>query len=667
MSDDIDDLVKRAGASNATGTPDATFIAAASASREKADAYLDKQASLADLQMQQVRLQNENLRQQDEYELSHLRWRRFNDQMSGAVQIMLVAVGLVIVVGIAATIWNASHADGLVVDSFSVPPSFAAAGVGGEVVADDITQKLAAIRDIANANFLATSKDVRQERDRDIKVEIPQTGISLAEAWRYLKLWLGNERHLSGNLRSLANGQVALAVSLDGADSYSFVGKPADLDKLEDQAAERVFASVDPVTVALYLLAKGRTTEAIEAARQRIVLGGEKKELADGYSLYSGMIRDIDGDGEQAAVEAELAISLDPKQAPPHMELLRTSHFLGHDEVVLEQARLMPSLRQEDNIGSFRTGIGVPYIWQLGAFYRATETGDFADLLVQPCKFACSLSTADFRHAVAAARLHDPELAKALISHALTAGGVSKDDVAHARTGIVDKVELARAQYYLDASLGHWHAAENDARYLSDAIMADESYGISARTLQALTLALPLLADALARDGDVRDAHGTIEGTPSDCYDCQRVRGETHALDEDWNGATFWFGLAVKQAPSIPFAYADWGEMLLRKGDYDGAIAKFRTANLKGPHFADPLEMWGEALMQKNRSDLALAKFEEADKYAPNWGRLHLEWGKALFYAGKKDDAQKQFAVASALDLSADEKVQLAKKDAPHG
>jgi cytochrome c-type biogenesis protein CcmH/NrfG len=71
--------------------------------------------------------------------------------------------------------------------------------------------------------------------------------------------------------------------------------------------------------------------------------------------------------------------------------------------------------------------------------------------------------------------------------------------------------------------------------------------------------------------------------------------------------------------------------------------------------------MWGEALMQENRSDLALAKFEEANKYAPKWGRLHLKWGEALTYSGKKDQAQKQFALAASLDLSADDKATLAK------
>ena len=124
---------------------------------------------------------------------------------------------------------------------------------------------------------------------------------------------------------------------------------------------------------------------------------------------------------------------------------------------------------------------------------------------------------------------------------------------------------------------------------------------------------------------------------------------------------------SVLDAPSIPFAYTDWGAMLLRKGDYARAIAKFMLANQKGPHFADPLEMWGEALVRENRSDLALAKFTEAAKYAPNWGRLHLKWGEALLWSGKGEDAQKQFAIAATLDLTPPEISELARMRGMHG
>jgi tetratricopeptide (TPR) repeat protein len=178
---------------------------------------------------------------------------------------------------------------------------------------------------------------------------------------------------------------------------------------------------------------------------------------------------------------------------------------------------------------------------------------------------------------------------------------------------------------------------------------------------------LPYTALAHAYLGDFAQAHREIDRTPTDCGICLRHRGLIDMLQKNWGGAAFWFARAAQEAPSPPFAYSDWGRMLLAKGDYDGAIEKFRAANLKGPHFADPLEMWGEALMAKNRSDLALAKFEDANKYTPNWGRLHLEWGEALVYAGKRDEALGQFALAATLDLSQSDRATLRKWMTPHG
>jgi tetratricopeptide (TPR) repeat protein len=171
----------------------------------------------------------------------------------------------------------------------------------------------------------------------------------------------------------------------------------------------------------------------------------------------------------------------------------------------------------------------------------------------------------------------------------------------------------------------------------------------------------PRLAFAQAKMGRFAVAHVTIDRTPGDCDLCLRMHGEIDAAERNYGGSAFWFARAADLAPSIPFAYADWGQMLLDKGDADGAIAKFTLSNEKGPHFADPIEMWGEALMAKNRSDLALAKFAEADKYAPAWGRLHLKWGEALVYAGKLDEAKEQFSEAAGLDLSVAEKTELAR------
>ena len=171
----------------------------------------------------------------------------------------------------------------------------------------------------------------------------------------------------------------------------------------------------------------------------------------------------------------------------------------------------------------------------------------------------------------------------------------------------------------------------------------------------------PSLAYDMAEAGDIAGARTVIAKTPLDCDGCVDMRGAIADVEGHWPEAEHWYAMVSARAPSLPYYPFHWGRMLLHKGDLDGAIAKFALANQKGPHFADPLEMWGEALIAKNRSDLALAKFEEADKYAPNWGRLHLKWGEALLWSGDKAGAQKQFAMARALDLTPAEKSELVK------
>jgi tetratricopeptide (TPR) repeat protein len=180
-----------------------------------------------------------------------------------------------------------------------------------------------------------------------------------------------------------------------------------------------------------------------------------------------------------------------------------------------------------------------------------------------------------------------------------------------------------------------------------------------------LVAVYPWLALARAKLGDAAGAERLIAATPEDCYDCIRLRGMIAAEARQWDRSDVLFARAVHEGPSLPFAYADWGKVLLASGQPDAAMEKFQQANQKGPHFPDPLEGWGEALVAKNQSHLALARFADAEKYAPNWGRLHLKWGEALAYAGKKEEAAKQFARAAGLDLTAADKAELARQT-PH-
>jgi tetratricopeptide (TPR) repeat protein len=187
----------------------------------------------------------------------------------------------------------------------------------------------------------------------------------------------------------------------------------------------------------------------------------------------------------------------------------------------------------------------------------------------------------------------------------------------------------------------------------------------AARVQAAYDRYRPQFALAKAELGDFKAAEAIIAPTAGDDDRALRMRGFIVEMEGQHARADWWFNRAEARTPHIPFADEMWGKVLLARGDANGAIAKFKLASQRSSHFADALEGWGEALMAKKDSGAA-AKFAEAEKYAPNWGRLHLKWGEALASAGKKDEAQKQFALAARLDLSAADKAELAAM-APRG
>jgi predicted Zn-dependent protease len=262
--------------------------------------------------------------------------------------------------------------------------------------------------------------------------------------------------------------------------------------------------------------------------------------------------------------------------------------------------------------------------------------------------------------AVDAALSHDAALAQARLAE-LTLADLAVTLESSGVAAIADYAwGLAAAGEQDWRAASHWfEQSEAEAQHVAQ--VSNETF--NGKYLLAV-LDGPWLAYSAAKLGLQTKADAILATLAPDCYLCNRMRGRIDASRRNWNGAAFWFGKAAAQAPSIPFAFADWGAMLMEKGDLDGAIEKFKTANAKGPHFADPLELWGEALMLENRSDLALAKFAEANNDASNWGRLHLKWGEALLWSGNKADAKKQFAVAAQLDLSAADSAALARVSA---
>ena len=552
----------------------------------------------------------------------------------------------------------AAHDNGLVIEAFNVPPDMAAKGLTGDVVASQLLDGLTLMQSQTDSSRAPGTYS--GNFGNDIKIEIPNTGISISEAYRYLAGWLGHQTHISGEVYRTQSG-MALTVRTSNNVGSRFDGNEADLDKLVTRAAERIYNQTQPFRFAVYLLNHGRVAEGNEVLKN-LALNGPPSEKPWAYALWMYLATGPDAEKDMLD-RAHEATGLDPQNMLAQMNAATADATAGHDEGVLREA--LASRRVHEGGRGEVTEKAALIMGQQADSTIAEEDGDYqaaakiyATMETEP-DFNGSRWTSHYMLAVDDAKMHDPE---ASLRDLDTYTDQELFHLSSEGSGY-NQINFDFPQFQRFAALDKWQAARKDM----EGALATKEARDPAELVTLRSQAWPWLALADAKSGDPKSARATIAKTRLDCYLCLRVRGDMDALVRNWNGAEYWYASAVKLAPSIPFAYTARGAMLLWKGDFEGAIANFNFANHESPHFADPIEMWGEALIAKNRSDLALAKFAEAEKYAPNWGRLHLKWGEALLWSGNKAEAKMQFATAAALDLAPSEKSELSRVRGTHG
>jgi tetratricopeptide (TPR) repeat protein len=604
----------------------------------KAGAYLDAQKEL-------TRRQIEGFDDEHHLALAAARRRRYADHIRNG---LLTVVALVVAGALAFfafMVVDATSDHGLVIESFSVPPEIAATGLTGGVAASRFLDKLNAMQQATESERPADSYEYNW--GSQIKVEIPETGISLGELQDLLRERLGHVTHISGEVLRTPSG-ISITARWGSAPPQTFAGKLDDFDNLAQKSAEAVYRVSQPFRFAEYLQQHGHVDEAAQAFTDLAAHGPESEKP---WALSQLGIDEFNAHGATPSARANLEKAATLGSIPGIVGLIDMALWSGNDEKALAYSVLIDrkaQVRQSDTTEQFFEDNR-----RISEGYLAGQIGDFAKSAVDLKPLGGITGAAATANALAFD--HDPAAA-----HAELAANATTNDIAFLQVD-ADSGWLNVPVYWIASAQGDWRSALADMQacdgWLKTRAPQHAVYG-----LMRDVFIVPLEALALAESGNLARAEALIATTRADCYLCARVRGRIAAMKGDRAAASNAFAEAVRLGPSLPFAYTDWGAMLMSKGDFDGAIAKFTEANQKGPHFADPLEMWGEALMQKNRSDLALAKFEEANKYAPNWGRLHLEWGKALVYAGHKDDARKQFTAASTLDLSPSDRDDVMKR-----
>jgi len=631
----------------------AAVLALGSASRDKADAFLDEQVRLARKQSALVEVQTEELREEKRLHHWSLRVRHISDVMKLAFELSLALIVLGLVFAIGAAVWSASREDGLVIDAFTVPPDFAQRGVSGDVVASELLDRLSEMQRGTISSRAASS--YARNWDNDIKVEIPDTGVSVGEAYRFLVRMLGHETHISGEVFRTQNS-IVLITRVGSQPGSRWQGRETDLDALIDKAAGYVYARTQPFRYAVYLLNRNRYVEA-DPVFAALAASGPDSEKSWAYALwiYPALNRN---ELDTALARARRGAELGPNLILAQLNAATVEGLAGHDEQVLSYSRAGDAAWRGKGRGDVAPLPGA-VMQQEALAAVAEETADYPAALAAYREilgkqvFAGSDWSSRYMMSVDAVRLHDLTAARGFLGNGSDAD-MTQRSVAGAGWNL-NTFDYPQAAMF--AAQGDWEGVRRDLEHV--AAMPDARSALM--QIQTRIAIWPRLALAYAHLGEPAKAWQAIGKTSLDCYVCLRVRGQIDVLTKNWAGADYWFVRAVKQAPSIPFAYLEWGKMLASKGDLDDAIAKFAAASQKGPHFADPLEAWGEVLIAKSRSDLALAKFAEAAQYAPNWGHLHLKWGEALLWSGDKPGAAKQFALAAKLDLTSSEKSELTR------
>ena len=603
----------------------------------RVDALLDRQVALADLQI-------DDLKKKDSFEVSHLRFRRFSDWAKFALEVSAGLIALLIVSALGAMVWHASRSRDLVVEPFSVPADVAQSGMTGSVLAARVLDRLGAMQ--AGTSSLAEGAGSYRSDDRDkVRVEIPDTGISIGELDRFLRQWLGDDIAVGGDLVHTPKG-LALTVRYGDRPGSTVVG--ADLDALIDKAAERLYRAARPLRYVDYLTERNRFAEA-KAILAPMTARGGTRERALAY-LTAASLHFTEGDVPAEMEAALVAARLDPSNAAAWYAVDAGAFNLSHRQLALDAEETVLSLIANGKASDLNPDMAATMPIVLGADH-AIDKGDPSGA-VALCQNALGIQDCDTNYLAGyACDAHDIAEARRYVGLLPAIDPDGKPDYS------VPALEAC-----VERKEGDWTRAVALDR-AADALAATHANLSWFRKVEFW----PRMANDLARAGDVAEAEALIAGTGLDCDDCVIARGQIAMVKRDWAAAESWFALVSGRTPSMPFADTAWGEMLLAKGDLGAAIAKFASAHDKGPRFADPLEMWGEALILKNCSDLALAKFAEAAKYAPDWGRLHLKWGEALLWSGDKPGAARQFDIAASLFLAAPDRATLARLRGGHG
>ncbi|HYE41906.1 MAG TPA: hypothetical protein VEA15_00805, partial [Caulobacteraceae bacterium] len=342
-----------------------------------------------------------------------------------ALKVLTGLAGMVVAVALGAVAWDAANTRSLVVEPFSVPADMAGRGMTGQVVA---TRLLDELNRLQKQTVSYRAEESYGNWKNDIKVEIPQTGVSIGELQAFLRQWLGEETRISGEVVRTADG-IAVTARAGAVAGHTFRGTEEQLDALIAKSALTVYGATQPERFAAWLSGRDQRERA-ETVYTQITITGSRRQRAWAHAMLAQTARD------PAAAEehARQAVELDPDLPPAWFAVASAASLRGDIERRIEAGRKAASLLKGPRAQEMADWAAVfhrkeqeaavaAYTGDLRAALRlhleaAQPAADQPAVACRNCGGGALLSAAD-----TAASLHDRTEAKRLLERAIVTIG----------------------------------------------------------------------------------------------------------------------------------------------------------------------------------------------------------------------------------------------------
>jgi tetratricopeptide (TPR) repeat protein len=587
----------------------------------------DKQSALLDHRLARAGLEKEQIEAQNH----HLRLQHIHDKLRLVLDVGLACFGVALALLLVWAVWTAARSKSVVVEAFTVPPSFEAQGLSGAVVAGQFLDRLQEIQR-RGALDPSASTLIEDAWTHEIRIEVPETGISLGDFQKFLRAWLGHDVRISGAAVEKGDALI-LTVRGNGVPAQRVSGKASELDTLIVSAAERALGVARPLELLGYLESTSRHAEAAALAGPMLA-SASATDAPRILNMWGNALTGLDRWAEALVMYREAA-QRDPGYMGYTLDETMALERLGREE---EAYRIM--IPEETSTH----GTSADAVRRRAAFntvmIELRRAG--ADLQESLQAYAHMTGSTHFLYEMLIASQEATTLAS---MHDAVGTELALEQAERGAMGPVDRIAAQQARSALAHELGH------DSEALAD---AQTALNLEERTSEWMLVFAPTacLAARYAESAGLPNVADAMLAKAGTFVDCASAKAEFAAHRGAWEDAQRNFAAAVALAPSLPMAYEMWGEAFAAHGELSLATEKYRAAHERGPHWADPLEHWGEALAAQGQLKAATQKYEEAFSYAPNWGALHLHWAEALDRLGDRAKAMEQYRAAQELALS---------------